>query len=63
MLNFRITTLLFPLKKLVLPRKNEKIKKEIKSDQRKIEGVNSANTSGLQDQKMQKKGIVKERYL
>jgi hypothetical protein len=47
------------LKKLIIPRKSERIKKEIMSEQRKLESVNSANTSGLQGQKMYKKNSQK----
>lgn len=46
-------------KKLILSRKSERYQEEINSKSREIEGVNSPNISGLQDQKMQEKKSIK----
>ena len=43
------------LKKLIISRKGERIKEDMKSKSREIENVNSPKTSGLQGEKMQKK--------
>jgi hypothetical protein len=51
---------LFPLKKLIISRKSERIKEEIKSKSRKIESVKSPDTSGVQFQKMQKMNSLKQ---
>jgi hypothetical protein len=47
------------LKKLIISRKRERNKKDIKSKGREIENVNSPKTSGLQGEKMQKKNSIK----
>jgi hypothetical protein len=50
----------FLQKKLIIPRKSERSKEEIKSKKREIRSVNSSNTLYLQVQEIQKnKSIVR----
>ena len=51
------------LKKLIISRKIERSKKEIKSRSRDVESVNRPNTSSVQRQKVQRKKSIKQIFI